>query len=160
MAKTQDDKAGGGVHLFRSEATYVYTPQKFTTDEFFTAPFKTYTGTDHTVRVPIFVNTDCQIDPENVVDLLTKTALGHPSVLDEPEPTVFLLEYENNTAKFQINIWLNNPLDSPRVQSEVKRLIWKAFEDHSVALPFPEMELHFPKQVNVNTQTYGSPSTT
>ncbi len=33
MAKTQDDKAGGGVHLFRSEATYVYTPQKFTTDE-------------------------------------------------------------------------------------------------------------------------------
>ncbi len=127
---------------------------------FFTAPFKTYTGSERTVRVPIFVNTDCQIDPENVVELLKTTALEHPEVLNDPEPTVFLLEYENNTAKFQVNIWLSNPLVSPRVQSEVKRLIWKAFEDHSVALPFPEMELHFPKQVNVNTLMHGTPSTT
>ncbi len=127
---------------------------------FFTAPFKTYTGTDCTVRIPIFVNTDCQIDPEKVVELLKTTAVNHPSVLAEPAPTVFLLEYENNTAKFQVNLWLSNPLESPRVQSEVKRLIWKAFADHDVALPFPEMELHFPNQVTVHTLMHGNPSAT
>lgn len=62
----------------------------------------------------------------------------------------FSYEYENNVAKFQLNIWLNNPLAGPSVQSEIKRLIWKAFADHNVALPFPEMELLFPKQITVN----------
>ncbi|PON10127.1 hypothetical protein C2W62_51755 [Candidatus Entotheonella serta] len=58
---------------------------------FFTSPFKTYTGTDHRVRVQILVNTDCQIDPEAVIDLLIRTALSHDQVLEDPKPSVFLL---------------------------------------------------------------------
>jgi small-conductance mechanosensitive channel len=118
---------------------------------FLTASFKTYTGSDKKVRVPIMLQTDCDINPEYVIELLIETASEHESVLTKPAPSVFLLEYANNVASFQLNIWLANPLASPRVQSEVKRLVWEAFGEHNVSLPFPEMDLHFPDRVPVDT---------
>ena len=116
---------------------------------FLTSSFKTYTGTDRTVRVPVMIQTDCNIDPNHVSELLITTAVQHERVLSDPQPSVFLLEYANNVASFQLNVWLANPLDSPLVQSDVKRFIWEAFGEHNVDLPFPEMDLHFPKRVPV-----------
>ena len=43
---------------------------------FFTASFKTYTGTDKTVRVPIPFRTDCATPPRTVIDVLIQTAAG------------------------------------------------------------------------------------
>ncbi|MEM7476385.1 MAG: mechanosensitive ion channel domain-containing protein [Planctomycetota bacterium] len=116
---------------------------------FLTASFKTYTGSDRTVRVPITLQTDCDINPDRVCELLVETAVRHEQVLSSPSPSVFLLEYANNVASFQLNIWLANPLDSPRVTSEVKLLVWDAFQEHNIKLPFPEMDLHFPASVSV-----------
>jgi small-conductance mechanosensitive channel len=81
-----------------------------------------------------------------VIALLQATALNHPDVLAEPPPSVFLLEYGNNVASFQLNIWLENPLLIPTAKSELKVQLWQALADHGIALPFPEMELHFPPQ--------------
>ncbi len=33
--------------------------------------------------------------------------------------------------------------------SEIKLLVWDVFAEHNIALPFPEVELHFPKKVNL-----------
>ncbi len=110
---------------------------------FFTSSFKTYTGTDHNTRVPIILKTDCEIEPKAVMEVLRTAALAHKEVLREPVPSVFLLEYADNVATFQLNIWLNNPVSMPRVSSEVKMLVWDAFNEHDIALPFPETEVHF-----------------
>ncbi len=118
---------------------------------FFTASFKTYTGSDKTVRVPIHVRTDCATSPAEVVRILEWTARQHPSVLKTPAPTVFVLDYGENVAKFQLNIWLDNPTLGPQVCSELKLLIWDAFVEHDVALPFPELELHLPHRFVTGT---------
>ena len=125
---------------------------------FLTASFKTYTGTDRTVRIPIMIETDCHIDPRAVSEILVETALQHPNVLDDPKPTVYILEYANNVARFQLDVWLSNPLNGPRVQSEIKLLIWEAFKNQGIELPFPEMELHFPKRVPAETTAANSTS--
>ena len=114
---------------------------------FFTSSFKTYTGTDKKVRVPVLLRTDCAINPRDVIDLLTETALSHPDVLHEPKPSVFLLEYGDNVATFQLNIWLDNPILRPKVTSDLKLKVWDAFGANNIALPFPEVELHFPPRV-------------
>lgn len=114
---------------------------------FFTSSFKTYTGTDKKVRVPVILRTDCVIKPNDVIDLLIETALSHSDVLSEPKPSVFLLEYGDNVATFQLNIWLGNPILRPKVTSDLKLKVWDTFAANNIALPFPEMELHFPPRV-------------
>lgn len=116
---------------------------------FFTSSFKTYTGADKTVRVPIILRTDCVIEPNHVVQVLTETALSHLDVLAEPAPSVFLLEYSDNVATFQLNVWLDSPVLRPKVTSDIKFKVWDAFSEHNIALPFPEVELHFPKEVTL-----------
>ncbi|MEM7130078.1 MAG: mechanosensitive ion channel domain-containing protein [Chloroflexota bacterium] len=124
---------------------------------FFTSPFKTYTGTEHRVRVPLIVKTDCAIDPRRVQSVLKETVLAHEHVLDEPEPTVFITDYGDNVATFQVNIWLDDPLLSPPTVSEVRVMIWDAFDEHNIALPTPEVEVHFsnrqPLRMAANGQT-------
>ena len=110
---------------------------------FFTSSFRTYTGSDRTVRIPIDVKTDCQIDPRAVIQILIDTALSHGQVLSEPKPSVFVLEYADNVAEFQLNVWIDDPMDSAKISSEVLLLVWDAFEQNNIALPFPETEVHF-----------------
>jgi len=114
---------------------------------FFTSSFKTYTGTDKKVRVPVILRTDCAIQPNDVIDLLIETAFRHPDVLHEPKPSVFLLEYGDNVATFQLNVWLDNPVLRPKVTSDLKLKLWDAFAVNNIALPFPEIELHLPRQM-------------
>lgn len=116
---------------------------------FFTSSFKTYTGQDKTVRIPIILRTDCIIEPNHVVQVLTDAALSHPDVLDDPAPSVFLLEYGDNVATFKLHVWLDSPVLGPKVTSDIKFAAWDAFKENGIALPFPEVELHFPPQVSL-----------
>lgn len=110
---------------------------------FFTAPFRTYTGTDHTIRVPIIVKTDCVIDARHVQAVIQQTVVTHEHVLEDPAPSVFILDYGDNVATFQVNIWLGNPLLSPKTVSDVRIMIWDAFDLNGISLPTPEVEVHF-----------------
>ena len=123
---------------------------------FFTAPFKTYTGTERMVRVPLIVKTDCAIDPRVVPQVIQHAALAHEDVLADPEPSVFILEYGDNVATFQVNIWLDNPLLSPQTVSEVRVMIWDAFDEHDIALPTPEVEVHFSNRKPLEMGTNGA----
>ncbi len=108
---------------------------------FFTASFKTYTGSDKTVRVPLLFQTDCRTAPHKTITVLLETALQHPQVLKDPAPSVFVLSYGNNEAHYQLNLWLDNPVPSPQVSSEVRLLMWDAFITHGINLPAPEMDV-------------------
>lgn len=114
---------------------------------FFTSSFKTYTGSDKTVRVPIDFSTDCATPPRDVISVLVQAALGHVQVLRDPYPSAFVLDFGNNVANYQLNIWLDNPMLNAEVSSEIRLLVWDAFVKNNIALPFPEMELHLPKHL-------------
>ncbi|MEM7800164.1 MAG: mechanosensitive ion channel domain-containing protein [Chloroflexota bacterium] len=112
---------------------------------FFTSSFKTYTGTDNMVRDSLMIQTDCVIVPIEVIKLLEETALTHPKVLDDPPPKAVLLEYGNNVATFELFIWIDEPMGSPIIMSDLRLAVWDRLKENGIALPFPEVELHFPK---------------
>ncbi len=116
---------------------------------FFTSSFKTYTGTDTKIRTQVMVQTDCNIDLAHVMQLMHDVAMVHKDVMEDPKPSVFLLEYGNNVTSFQLNIWINQPMRRNDIISEVKVQLWDALSEHNVALPFPEIELLFPKPVPI-----------
>lgn len=113
---------------------------------FFTSSFKTYTGTDDKVRVGLTIQTDCVINPRRVIDLLKEAGVSHSDVLESPAPDATLLDYGNNVATFCLHLWVVDPMRSQKIISEVKLVIWDLLKEHGVALPFPEIELHFPKE--------------
>ncbi|MEM8859163.1 MAG: mechanosensitive ion channel domain-containing protein [Chloroflexota bacterium] len=112
---------------------------------FFTSSFKTYTGTDDKVMISLTVQTDCVINPHQVISLLETAGSYHPRVLKDPAPEADLLDYGNNVATFQLHLWIAEPMKSRKIISDVKLSIWDALKEHGVALPFPEIELHLPK---------------
>ena len=118
---------------------------------FFTSSFKTYTGTDSKVRISLIVETDCAIEPDKVIALMNETASTNPDVISDPAPSVFLLNYGNNVATFQLNVWIIEPMRRSPIMSQLKIDIWKMLKEHNVALPFPEMELLFPKPVPIKS---------
>lgn len=113
---------------------------------FFTSSFKTYTGTDDQVRISLTVQTDCVINPRQVMTLLETAGLSHPNVLKKPQPDAELLDYGNNVATFQLHVWIAEPMKSRKIISDVKLTVWDLLKEHGVALPFPEIELHLPKE--------------
>jgi small-conductance mechanosensitive channel len=119
---------------------------------FFTASFKTYTGSDKTVRVPLLFQTDCRTVPRKTINVMLETALQHPQVLKDPAPSVFVLSYGNNEAHYQLNLWLDNPVQSPQVSSEVRLLMWDAFSAHDISLPAPEMDVRMEQVTPAKTQ--------
>ncbi|MFK7801021.1 MAG: extracellular solute-binding protein [Anaerolineae bacterium] len=113
---------------------------------FFTSSFKTYTGTNDNVRVSLTVQTDCVINPRQVINLLKTAGVSHSNVLEDPAPDAELLDYGNNVATFRLHLWVIEPMRSQKIISDVKLAIWDSLKEHGVALPFPEIELHFPKE--------------
>lgn len=116
---------------------------------FLLSSFKSYTGTDKKVRVPIIIRASCENDMESLITLLIDTAHAHPEVMSEPAASVFLLEFGDNVISFQLNIWLDTPIKIPPVSSEVRRRVWRAFSDEGIDLTFPDLAVQFVNELGV-----------
>ena len=110
--------------------------------DFFTSSVITYTGSDRVVRRLIPVGVSYKSDPEEVIEILLNVAKGHPKVLTEPEPVVFLIGFGDSSIDFELAVWLNNPAPLKSVTSDLNRSIWKAFAEHEIEIPFPQRDLH------------------
>jgi small-conductance mechanosensitive channel len=70
-------------------------------------------------------------------------ALQHPRVLRNPAPAGQLKGFGESGIDLELRIWVNDPEHGTgNVRSEVNRLIWKAFKEAGIAIPYPRRELH------------------
>jgi small-conductance mechanosensitive channel len=98
---------------------------------------------DRNVRLGLPVQISYQDDPEAVIALLERAALQHPRVLRDPPPAGQLRGFGDSGIDLELRIWVNDPEHGTgNVRSEVNRLIWKAFKEAGVTIPYPRRELH------------------
>ncbi|MEM9775928.1 MAG: extracellular solute-binding protein [Chloroflexota bacterium] len=114
---------------------------------FLISSIKTLPYTNSHVRVGFTVQTDCAINPVEVSGLIKSAGEQHPQVLDKPAPEVILLDYGNNVASFRLNVWIPNAMLGEVILSDIRLKIWNLLKENNVSLPFPEIELHFPKEM-------------
>ena len=38
--------------------------------------------------------------------------------------------------------WVRNPLDAFAVESDLRQMIWVAFEEHGIGIPFPQQQVY------------------
>ncbi|MGK7930718.1 MAG: mechanosensitive ion channel family protein [Microcystaceae cyanobacterium] len=109
---------------------------------FFTESVSTLTGSDAYVRRSLQVGASYQCDPTKVADILLQVAQQHPHVLQDPPPVVFSLGFGESSIDFELKFWLDDPLMSSPVTTELVFAIWQAFAENGIEIPYPQRDLH------------------
>jgi potassium-dependent mechanosensitive channel len=98
-----------------------------------------WTLTEQKRRTELMVKVAYGEDPEKVSRLLVETALSHPDVLREPEPSVFFLGFGDTTSLgFELNFWVPKLEMHKRVNSEVAMKIAHVFREAGIEFPAPK----------------------
>jgi potassium efflux system protein len=109
---------------------------------FLTSTVTSYTRTDRFVRVLIPIGVSYNSDPEAVRETLLAVAQRHGLVQEQPEPVVHFMGFGDSSLDFRLAVWVDDPLLRLNVASDLRFMIWKAFAEHSIEIPFPQRELH------------------
>lgn len=140
------DGVGGTVRDIRARATVINTYDdieilipngKFITETVVNRAFE-----ERHYRIRINVGAAYGSDEEFVRDTLIRVAKAHPDILDHPEPIVFLENFGESALDFRLMGWLANPRLEPRVTSDLRFGVARAFRDAGIEIPFPQRDLH------------------
>ncbi|HET7275203.1 MAG TPA: mechanosensitive ion channel domain-containing protein [Longimicrobiaceae bacterium] len=92
-------------------------------------------------RIRINVGVAYGSDTELVRDTLIKVAEEHPDILPEPKPIVFFEDFGESALDFRLMGWLANPRLEPRVKSDLRFGVEKAFRAAGIEVPFPHLDV-------------------
>lgn len=111
-------------------------------ETFLTSSVRTYTKSSKVVRGDLTVGVGYNSDPTEVRRLLQDIIANHGQVLKNPEPRVFFVDFGASSLDFWVLFWVEHPLQRLQVASDLRMMIWKAFEKHGIEIPFPQQDLH------------------
>ena len=109
---------------------------------FFTQQVATLTGSNSLIRSSLQVGTSYDCNPQQVQQLLVQVAQQHPQVLNEPVPQALFMGFGESSLDFELRFWLEDPLLSLPLTSELGCLVWQIFAENNIEIPYPQRDLH------------------
>ena len=111
-------------------------------ERFLTTEVTSYTRNNSLVRVTVPFGVSYNSDVAQVRQLVIQTALQHELVRPSPPPTVQFLAFGESSLDFRLLVWMTDPMSMGRLRSDLYYLIWNAFVEHNIEIPFPQRDLH------------------
>lgn len=65
-----------------------------------------------------------------------------PEILKHPKPDVGFLDYGDSSLDFVLFIWIINPHNEMKIKSTARFMLFKAFQEEGIEIPFPQRDLH------------------
>jgi len=133
-----------------TQITTRYTVLKHPAGSEFIVPNETLIGStvqnqtysDTRVRLSTSVGVAYDSDLDLACRLMAEAAAGHPRVLAEPAPKVFLTQFADSAINLDLGFWIDDPEEGKgNIVSDVNFAIWRSFREHGVAIPFPQREV-------------------
>ena len=109
---------------------------------FFTTEATSFTATETSRRDSVVVGAAYDHDPDIIVELLKTIAKEHKKVLEYPPVNAFVIDFADSSINYKLCFWVANPLDSYEVGSDLRRTIWKQFEQKGITIPFPQRQVY------------------
>jgi potassium-dependent mechanosensitive channel len=136
------DRTVGEVTRMGMRSSSIRTPQGaeviVPNSSLITSQVVNWTLTEQKRRTELLVKVAYGEDPEKVARLLIETAVSHPDVLREPEPSVFFLGFGDTTSLgFELYFWVPKLEMHKRVNSEVAMNISHVFWEAGIEFPAP-----------------------
>lgn len=119
-------------HLFLSETIYNYT--------------QNHTKTREVVHVGVSYGSDVR----KVEELLIECAKAEKAILKSPEPFVMFDNFGDSSLDFGIYFFIRDSFTDPRIKSNLRFAIDKAFRENDVTIPFPQRDVHFYQSNPIN----------
>lgn len=94
----------------------------------------------HRIRVPVGVAYGSDVD--EVCDVLGEIAKSHPEVTKHPVPRVRMRAFGASSLDFELLAWIDHPRLRGRIRHELLKNIYKAFNQKSIEIPFPQTDIH------------------
>ncbi len=82
-------------------------------------------------------------DIDLVIKILEESAFEHPDTSDQGSTEARLVNFGNSSLDFQVMFFSQNIFRISKVKSDIRRSISRKFADNNIAIPFPQMDLHF-----------------
>ncbi len=117
--------------------------------EFVSKDVINYSHGDSTYRLDVNVGFSYSSDLDNVLKALQEVADNNSSVMQNPEPEVFLNEFGDSSWNMQLRTWIPDVKQYPKVRNELNQAIVRTFRKYGVEIPFPQRDLHMRSSVKL-----------
>ena len=142
------DKLEGTVEDIQTRATYVRTYDGrrvvVPNSDLFTNLVTVNTAFE-TRRLEHVIGISYDDDIETAIGVLERVMRGAPSVLNDPEPDAFVVNFSDSSIDIQLFWWISSPFQKDVVFSrgEVLRKAKRALDEAGITIPFPIRTLDF-----------------
>ncbi|MBL4893083.1 MAG: mechanosensitive ion channel family protein [Rhizobiaceae bacterium] len=111
-----------------------------------TDPVTNWTHSSKLGRIKIAIGVGYGSDPDQVRDLLLKCFDEHESVLKNPKPSVFFLDFGDSALLFEARGFLSNIENGLGVRSDLRFAILRAMRKANIEIPYPQQDIHIKTQ--------------
>ena len=82
------------------------------------------------------------VDVKQVRDIALEAVAQHGLTRKSPPPQVQFMGFGDSSLDFRVLVWMDNALQIPRLRSDLYFMLWEAFSQHEIEIPFPQRDLH------------------
>ena len=93
-------------------------------------------------RIRIKVGVAYGSDLDEVERTLVQVASKHEEICDTPEPRVVFATSALQVWTSELLAWVEQPVLRGRLEHELNRDVYKAFQEQGIEIPFPQQDLH------------------
>jgi len=130
-----------------SVATRDKTEYLIPNEDLITTQVVNWSFSDKLVRLKIVIGVSYDSDIHAVMRLMVESAASIPRVLANPKPVCQLKNFGDNSIDMELRIWISDPENGvSNVSSAVRVVIWDAFQEHGIEIPFPQRDVHIIQQ--------------
>lgn len=109
---------------------------------FITEKLVNWSLSDTITRIVIPVGVAYDSDVDQVKSLLQQVIAETPSVLKDPAPDIYFLEFGDSSLNFSVRVFIQNLDDRLPVMNDLHRQIKIAFDNHNIEIPFPQRDIN------------------
>lgn len=121
----------------RNNRVMVIPNHKFMLDTLFNWTQNSFTNREQ-VNVGVAYGSDVQL----VKKILLQCADEALYVVKEPKPVVLFEDFADSSLNFSLYFYVDNGMNSPGIQSDLRFRIDAAFRENKVSIPFPQRDIH------------------
>jgi small-conductance mechanosensitive channel len=121
----------------RNNRVMVIPNHKFMLDTLFNWTQNSFTNREQ-VNVGVAYGSNVQL----VKKILLQCAEDAPDVVKEPKPIVLFEDFADSSLNFSLYFYVDNGMNSPAIQSDLRFRIDAAFRANNVSIPFPQRDIH------------------
>ena len=96
-----------------------------------------------TLRLKFVFGIGYDDDISEATEIIVEEAKAHADILDDPEPSVRLVELGDSSIGLQSRFWIANPgrADFTRIRGEYVQAVKERFDEAGIDIPYPQREL-------------------